>query len=255
MRGAVIERGAAPRLRRLTPLAVVLTALGGLVPAGVLAQALPPPVDAQGRLDPRWRVVGLPEQKPPLTRYTADLVDGRTALRIDARGSYGNLVLERPGLAAPQRLSWAWKVEQANPAADLRTKAGDDSPAKVCLSFDLALERVPFVERQLLRLARARTAQALPAATLCWAWGHAEPVDTVIDNPYSRRVRTIVLRGHANGSGRWFDESRDVAADFRRAFGDESPELPRLLALGLAGDADNTQGHSIACIAALQWIP
>ena len=231
----------------------VAAAVALAAPLPVQAQGLPPPVDASGQLDPAWRVAGLPDQKPPLTQFSADRVDGRLALRIEAAGSYGNFVLDRARVAAPHRLSWAWRVDTANPASDLRTKPGDDTPARVCLSFDLPLERVPFIERQLLRMARSRSGQPLPAATLCCAWGNAEPLNQVIENPYSRRLRTLVLRGAADASGRWAMESRDVAADFQRAFGDESPTLPPLVAVSLAGDADNTGGHTLAYIAGLSF--
>ena len=53
-------------------------------------------------------------------------------------------------------LRWARRLQEPNTAADLRLKAGDDAAVKVCLSFDLPLDRVPFMERQVLRIARAR---------------------------------------------------------------------------------------------------
>ena len=105
------------------------------------------------------------------------------------------------------------------------------------------------------RLLAATSGETLPAATLCWVWGHGEPLDRVIDNPYSRRVRYLVLRGAADGSGRWQDERRDVAADFRRAFGDESTALPPLAAVVVAGDADNTGGRSRAYVRGLSFTP
>lgn len=220
------------------------------------AQGLPPLLDEAGALHAGWRVATLPDQKPPVTRFSAERVDGRAAVRIEARASYGNLVHEpQPPAAAPRTLAWSWRVLQPNRQADLRLKPGDDSAVKLCLSFDLPLDRVPFVERQLLKLARARSGQHLPAATLCWAWGHAEAVGRVVDNPYSRRVRTLVLRNAADGVERWVDERRDVAADFRRAFGDEAAELPPLLAVGVAGDADNTGAYSVAQVAGLQSEP
>lgn len=218
--------------------------------SGAVAAAPPLLLDGE-RLDPRWRVATLPQQRPPVTRFGAGRVDGRAALRIEVDGSYANLVHEVAPRAAPRRIAWSWRVDEPNPRADLRRKEGDDSAVKVCLSFDLPLARVPFIERQLLRLARSASGQALPAATLCWAWGVDEPVDTVIDNPYSRRVRTLVLRGRGDAGGRWLDESRDVAADFHRAFGDESPEVPPLLALGVGGDGDNTGARSLSWIAGL----
>lgn len=236
-----------------------LLGLLALAVGGAWAQSMPPsfepPVDAGGTLSARWRVVGLPKQQPPLTQYTAEPVDGRPALRLEARASYGNLVLDQHGAAAPRRLAWAWRIDQPNPAADLRSKAGDDTAARVCLAFDLPLEQVPFVERQLLRLARAQSGQALPAATLCWVWGHAEPRQALIDNAYSRRVRYLVLRNQGDGTGRWHQESVDVAADFRRAFGDESPELPPLVAVIVAADADNTRARSTAHVTGLSIEP
>jgi hypothetical protein len=233
--------------------------LGGwllLAVAGSAAQTLEPPIDAEGRLSARWRVAGLPQQKPALTQFISELVDGRPALRLEARASYGNLVLDAAtGAAVPRRLSWAWRIELPNTVADLRTKAGDDTAARVCLAFDLPLDRVPFLERQMLRMARAQTGQPLPAATLCWVWGAAEPQQALIDNAYSRRVRYLVLRNQGDGSGRWHQESVDVAADFRRAFGDESSTLPPLVAVIVAADADNTRAQSVAHLRALSFEP
>ena len=236
---------------------VAARVMAGLLalPLCAAAQGLPPPLDGQGGLSPRWRVAGLPQQKAPLTRYLAVPAEGRPALQIDADGSYGNFVFDASGQAPPRHLSWSWRVLQTNPGADLRQKAGDDTAARVCLSFELPLERVPFMERQLLRMARSRTGEALPAATLCWVWGTQEARDSLIDNPYSRRVRYLVLRGQVDGVGRWADERRDVAADFRRAFGDESAELPPLAAVIVAGDADNTGARSRAQVSGLSFEP
>lgn len=241
--------GVASLRRRGAVAALVLVAA-----AGAAAQALPPLRDG-GRLGAGWRVVTLPSQQAPVTRFEPVRADDRDAVAVVVDASYGNLLAELPAQAAPRRLSWSWRVEQPNARADLRRKDGDDSAVKVCASFDLPLDRVPFVERQLLRMARAASGQALPAATLCWAWGVDEPVDTVIDNPFSRRVRSLVLRGRADAAGRWVDESRDLAADFRRAFGDEIDAVPPVLAVGVAGDGDNTGGRSRAAVAGLRIGP
>jgi Protein of unknown function (DUF3047) len=232
----------------------VLAVASAVLPAPVLAQ--PAPLVAEGlRLGPGWRVAGLPQQKMPLTRYAVAEVDGREAVRLQASASYGNLVFDLPGQPAPARLRWSWRLDQPNAAVDLMRKEGDDAAAKVCLSFELPLERVPFMERQVLRLARSRAGEALPAATLCWVWGRAEAREAVLANPYSRRVRVIVLRNQSDATGRWFDEDRDVAADWRRTFGDESDEVPPLAAAIVAADADNTGAASVAHVAGLRFGP
>ena len=206
-------------------------------------------------MGPAWRVVGLPQQSLPLTRYAVDTVSGRPALRVQVAASYGNLVQDLPAVPAPRTLSWSWRVQQANLASDLRIKAGGDSAVKVCVSFDMSLDRVPFVERQVLRLARASTGEDLPAATLCWVWGGAEAKGALVSDPFSGRVRYIVLRQSQDPLSTWFDETRDVAVDFRRAFGDESADLPSVTAVIVSGDGDNTGASSLAHVADLRWLP
>jgi len=229
----------------------------GLAGAGVRAQATQPTplVEPGPALGAGWRPAGLPAQKVPATRHAAVELDGRAALRLEAAASYGHLVFDLPGAPAPRRLRWRWRIDEPNPLADLSRKEGDDAAAKVCLAFELPMEHVPFMERQLLRLARSRTGEPLPAATLCWVWGRAEARDALLPNPYSRRVRVIVLRNEGDGTGRWFDEDRDVAADWRRAFGDESETMPPLAAVIVGADADNTGARSVAHVAGLRFGP
>jgi hypothetical protein len=221
-----------------------------------LAGAVLAPLVDGAQLGPPWRVAGLPAQSLTMTRFTPETVQGRAALRVEADASYGNLVHELPGVAAPRTLRWSWRLQQPAAAlANLRSKAGDDVAVKVCLSFDLPLAQVPFVERQLLRVARAKSGEPLPAATLCWVWATAEEPGSVLANPYSRRLRYVVLRNAADPLGTWVDEQRDVAADFLRAFGDESSSVPPLTAAVVAADADNTGGRSLAHVTALRFEP
>ncbi len=220
-----------------------------------LSGALLAPLVESGGLGPGWRVATLPQQKPPVTRFTPERVQGREAVRVEADGSYGNLVHGLAMALVPSTLAWSWRVQAPAPANDLRTKAGDDAAIKVCMSFDLPLEQVPFWERQGLRLARARSGEPLPAATLCWVWGGRDPRGTVLANAYTRRVRYIVLRSAADADDTWVDERRDVAADFALTFGDEAPRPPPVTALIVAGDADNTGGRSVAFVADLRLEP
>ena len=101
-------------------------------------------------------VATLPRQTKPVTRFVAERVGERSAVRIDAPESYGNL------------------------------------------AFDLPLDQVPFGERTLLRLFRANAGENLPAATLCWVSGRVEARGALLDSPFTRRVRTIVLRNAAD---------------------------------------------------------
>ncbi len=226
-----------------------------------LALPLPPPAVASPGLAPlddptAWVSAALPSQKLPLTRFETVQIDGGAALRVSASGSYGNLVHAiSPPSVAPGTLRWRWRLDTAIDGADLRTKAGDDAALKVCALFDMPLERVPFVERQLLRMARSVSGQALPAATVCYVWAPLAASGAVIPNVHSRRMRWIVLQGQGIRLGTWQDESRDLAADFLRAFADETRAVPPLIGVLVGADADNTGGNGSGLIQGLQWAP
>lgn len=220
---------------------------------GVLAKEALAPFAARSGERPQapWAYAGLPAQKPPPTRYRVRELEGHRVLHVEADRSYGNLVHPLAGAAAGV-LSWRWRVDTRLPAADLRTKEGDDAALKVCAMFDLPRERVPFVERQLLRLAESRFGEPLPNATLCYVWDPSWPRGSVVANAYTKRVRFITLDGAVDA---WLSERHDLAADFLRAFGDESREVPPLRAILVGADADNTGGRSVGWIDDLRLEP
>lgn len=229
--------------------------------------ASPPPLVGPDRqIGPGWRVVGFPKSHTdlPLTRYEAGTADGVPAVQVLTDASYGTLVHDQlPGM--PGRLQWRWRLDQplagGRRTPDLSTKEGDDAALKVCVMFDHAIDRIPFWERTVLRVARAASAEALPAATLCYVWDSAGPVSREGSNPYTRRVRYIVLQGRDAPPTRWIVENRDVAADFARLFADELPDaartspekLPKVRTVLIGADSDNTGGRSAGWVADVQW--
>jgi len=221
--------------------------------------ALVPLASAQtGQAPAPWRVVGVPGGKIPLTGFAMVELDGRKVLRVTASRSYGNLVHDLPPTTPPAslRLSWRWRLDVGLKAADLTTRQGDDSPLKVCVLFDMPLENLGLIERNLLRLARAASAEKLPSATLCYVWDDKLSVDTLLPNAYTDRVRLIVVSsGNTAAPGQWVAHTRDVAGDFRRAFGTESDSLPPVMAVLVGADADNTGGHSLGYVDDVRLAP
>ncbi len=238
-------------------------ALCALFPLAALAQPLPPLLQAEGALNPAWRVVGFPKKQAdiPLTRFEAGRVDGEAALKVVTASSYGTLVHETRA-APPVRLQWRWRLDQplsgGQAAPDLTTKAGDDAALKVCVMFQHPLERVPFVERTVLRLARSVSGEDLPAATLCYVWDSAHPAGRQGANPYTRRVRYIGLRGSETPARQWMTENRDLTQDFAALFADELPAgaaVPPVRTVLIGADSDNTASRSSGWVADLRTSP
>lgn len=201
----------------------------------------------------RWLPAPLPKQTLPPTRFSLIDIDDSAALRIESRASYGNLVHHvEADAAAARTLQWRWRLETAIDGADLQTKASDDAALKVCVLFEMPIQQVPFVERQLLRMARAATGQALPAATLCYVWAPLLKADTLLPNAHTKRMRWLVLQGAGTPLSAWRSERRDLVADFLRAFGDESAQVPPIVAVLVGADADNTGGRGAGFVAALE---
>ena len=220
-----------------------------LLPALASAQTLRPFSTATHETLPApWRIVGLPKGKAPLTTIDVVTLDGARVLRLASDKSYATAlhqlapVVPGPGTA----LRWRWRLDQPIPGADLQRKDGDDSPLKVCAMFDMPLDKLGFFERSVLRLARVLSAEKLPAATLCYVWDQRLPAGTQLANAYSRRVRYVVLDSGDKALKQWRVHERDIAADFRTAFGHEISVMPPLVAIAVGADADNTQAASLA---------
>lgn len=228
--------------------------------------ALPPLVSPDGRVGAGWRVVGFPKGHTdlPLTRFQPGQADGVSAMQVLTEASYGTLVHEGISVV-PGRLQWRWRLDQplagGHRPPDLSSKAGDDAALKLCVMFDQPIERIPFWERTALRVARTVSSQALPAATLCYVWDSAGPTFVEASNPYTRRVRFVVLQGRDAPLSRWITETRNVADDFARLFADELPQgaatpadrLPRISSVVIGADSDNTASHSKGWFSDLSW--
>lgn len=205
-------------------------------------------------LNPAWQLSGLPDNKAPLTQFEWRTVDGQAVLALRTSASYGVLTHAWRG-QAPIELAWRWRLEQPIAQADIQTKAGDDAALKVCVMFDQPMADIPFLQRAALGIARTATGQNLPSATLCYLWDSRYAAGTHGPNPYSGRVRFIVLSGPESSQGQWVNQHRRVADDFALLFGQETKVLPPLTAVAIGADSDNTKGASLGYLSDLRWLP
>lgn len=202
---------------------VVVAAFSALQPGA----ALPAP----------WKPLGVSSAKNA-TRYALVSDNGVTVMRAESSAAASGL--SRAITVNPAEfpiLQWRWKISNVLAASDIRSKDGDDYPARVYVMFDYPLEKLPFVERTKIRMARALHDPNLPAATLCYVWDGKAPAGTIVTSSYTSRVRMVVVESGASRVNEWHTVERDIAADFRTAFGEEAPAVS---AVAIATDTDNT---------------
>ena len=230
-------------------------ALWSATPLHAAPGTLAPLAGASAQPQPPWHLSGLPHQSKPFTQFRIEDWRGQRALRIEADHSYGNLVHLLSGGQDSHHLAWTWTLDEPNTQADLHAKSREDEALRVCVLFDLPHERVPLLERAMLAMAHTDGGDPVPGATVCYVWDSHLPPGTALHSPYTGRIRMLVLRGPEAPLHQWAPESRDIAADFKQLFGDESDTVPPVLGVAVGGDADNTQAHSLAHLGGLTLSP
>lgn len=194
-----------------------------------------------------WIAAGLPERyKIPITQFDLTEHDGARVLRVRTDKSWGSVVHRVNEPVKPNTaIRWRWRLDQPLPKADIRSKESEDSPLKVCLSFDMPVDKIPSGERALFKLAQLFASEKIPTATLCYVWGNKEAVGYEQASLFTNRVRFIVVANDATPLKTWVSNERNVHADFLTAFGQETQTVPALSAILVGADSDTTLGLSL----------
>jgi hypothetical protein len=177
------------------------------------------------------------------TRYSLVRDGGAVVLRADAEASMAGVAypLQLDARAHPV-IEWRWKILNLLAKSDIATKEGDDYPARVYVLFDYDIRKLPFSVRTKIRLSRLYGAD-VPVAALCYVWDGKAAAGTSVWSAYTDRVRMIVAESGSANLGKWVTMRRDVAADFRAAFGEDPPAISGVV---LATDTDNTRESATA---------
>lgn len=205
----------------------------GVAAGGATAAATPAATPAADST--AWEPVKLPGKR--LTDYAKEMKDGRPAwfARSDASASMFRKRVRVP----PHQLGmveFSWWVDHLVPGADLSEAGQGDSPARVVFAFDGDHSRLSMKNRMLFELAGGLGGETPPFATLMYVWANDAPPESVIVNPRIDRVRKIVMESGPRHLRQWRTYRRDLAADYRRAFGEEPGPL---IGMAYMTDSDN----------------
>jgi len=108
-------------------------------------------------------------------------------------------------LAQLPYLTWRWKVAQLPAGGDFRHASTDDQAAQVLVAFD---------DRRILS----------------YIWDTSGPQGSEQKSGFVPLIHvfSVVCRSGAADANRWIGESRNVAADYERAFGKPAPRVKGL---------------------------
>jgi len=220
-------------------------ALSALLIGAALCAAAPQSVSV-GEFSTGRPGAALPAEWKPLeftkiprhTTYSLVEDEGRTVVRARSEAAASGLV--RRLRIDPRQypiLRWRWRAMNLIRAADVHTKAGDDYPARVYVTFEYDSSRVGVFERAKFEAIRLVYGEYPPIAAINYLWEGREPRGAIVPNAYTARARMIVVESGSQRLGEWIDERRDVVADYRRAFGEEPPAIS---GVAIMTDTDDT---------------
>jgi len=189
-----------------------------------------PPVGASG-VPHGWRAYETPGGHPRYD-FTVREDDGRRALDLRSADDHSTIAKEiTVDLTVTPVLEWSWKVVTLPAGADLRKRATSDATGHVFVIWP----RFPAMLRSRL---------------IGYVWDETLPAGTTVQSAKTSTVTFVIVRSGRAGLGRWHDERRDVAADYRRIYGEPAP-APRAVALSI--DTNDTRAPAEAWFGAIAF--
>ena len=186
------------------------------------------------------------------TVYRLENYQGKTVLSADSQMSASGLAVKlRPMQASNLLLKWEWKALGAIPEADNTVLYNDDAPLRIMVAFNGDKSKLPLREKLNFEMAHLLTGQELPYATLMYIWSGKSPVNTIINNGHTTRIRMIVVDSGWENLGNWHQHQRDLAADYKLVYGEAPGEV---IGVAVLTDSDNTKSEARAIYGDIELI-
>ena len=138
-------------------------------------------------------------------------------------------------------LTWRWKAPRLVPGANSTSRRTEDAPVRLIIAFEGDRDKLSFSDQMTFAESRALLGVDPPYATLEYTWGDGAAKESVIENGWNPRIRLLLAQSGTEHVGEWVVENRNIAEDFRRAFGEEPG---RILSIGIHCDSDATESKS-----------
>jgi len=140
-------------------------------------------------------------------------------------------------------LVWRWKAENLIEKSNFKRKSGDDYAVRIYVAFDHDGSALGFFEKILFRFLSIVYGRPIPARALNYIWAQEAPLGTMASNPYTKRVKMVVVQSGSEGLNQWHELKRNIYEDYKKAFGKEPPPVK---GIGMMTDTDSTGESAVA---------
>lgn len=188
----------------------------------------------------------LPEHWSPLTfkgidqhtSYSLAPENGTPVIEAVSNGSSSGLTrkIEINPHEYPM-ISWKWKISNIYQNGDVSQKSGDDYPARVYITFAYDPDKVGFWESVKFSSIKLFYGEYPPVSAINYIWASKAEKGLITPNPYTDRVKMIVIESGAEKANQWLTEKRNIMKDYQEAFGEDPPHIS---GVAIMTDSDNT---------------
>ena len=221
--------------------ALVLIAEGARADGPV---ALAPFAEPSGKVSSKWTAFSFAKIKVA-TRYEIlrDATKG-AVLHAVAESSASALrhSVDRP-VEANDTLKWSWKVSEIPAGSSAKQKETDDFAARIYVTFAYDPAKANTLTRAEFGLAKSIYGDYPPMSALSYIVEPNLAIGTIVDNPFTSRVKMIVV-DNGKSVGQWQSFERNLLEDYKRAFG--APPTTAMSGIVVMSDSDNTQSRADA---------
>jgi hypothetical protein len=173
-----------------------------------------------------WKLNRIQDVDPPAFEVTRS-----HTLRITAIGQGGTATYRlrshiRPSPTVRQgTITWRWRAGTPLHSADLKRRAGDDSPIRVVITFQ-------------------------DGRSIAYTWGNREGRGESFASWAGRNRMVVVLQRAEDADGSWHEERRDPFSDYRRLW-NSAPKA--IVSVGVSTDSDALKVRAAGEIGDLTW--
>jgi len=192
-----------------------------------------------------WRPLYFPKIKKH-SSYTIEKQGLESLLKAESDSSASGLILKREfNVCEFPNVCWRWQVENVYARADIKTKAGDDCPLRICVLFKYDPENAGIFERLQYTAARLIYGEYPPHSSLNYVWASEECRERVLASPYTEKSKMILLQKGTAKIKTWQREEINIVHDYHEAFGGKAPETA---SIAIMNDSDNTGEKSVCYV-------
>ena len=183
-------------------------------------------VPAGSGLPSGWRLSRMQGVESPAFEVTRS-----HTLRITTMGQGGTATyrlrnhIRAPSSARGGTLTWRWRAGTPLRGADLKRRAGDDSPIRVVVTFQ-------------------------DGRSLAYTWGNRESRGESFASWAGRNRMVVILQRAEDADGSWHVERRDPFGDYRRQWNNAPKPI---VSVGVSADTDALKIRTAAEIGDVTW--